>query len=149
MRPKRSKRPGQVQGGRHGVPAEAGRLDAARRRPAAGPARAVRSGAQDGDVEALLELHVAGRPYSAQEVEVGGAAAQEDVLAVVDLEAVMGERPCEAAQPGPLLQQRDLRSGVRTGEGGRDPGQPAADDDDMGPAAGAPVRGTPGPQPGP
>ncbi len=67
-------RPGQVQGGRHRVPAQTGRFGAGRRPPAPGPCRAVPAGPEHGDVEAVLELHVAGRAYSAQEVEVGGAA---------------------------------------------------------------------------
>jgi hypothetical protein len=51
----------------------------------------------------VLDLYVAGRPYAVQEVEVGSAAAQEDVLAVVDLKAIVGEGPGEPAQPGALL----------------------------------------------
>ena len=55
--------------------------------------------AEDGDVEAALQRQQVLDAEPAQEAEVGGAAAQSDVLAVVELEAVALEGEGRAAEP--------------------------------------------------
>ena len=88
--------------------------------PRAGPARRSRgcSGSRSVDAEA------------AQEAEVGGAAAQRDVLAVVEPEPVALERERRAAEPRARLVERHRRARVGALDRGREPGQPAADDRD-------------------
>ena len=71
-------------------------------------------------------------PIRSRKLQIGGAAAQEDVLAVVHHQPVVRERPGEAAEPAPLLEQGDLRAGVGTCQGSRDAGQATSDDDQAG-----------------
>ena len=60
-------------------------------------------------------------PSRLQEVAVGRAAAQEDVLAVVDVELAVferaGERVRGAAESGPRFEQRDRPAGVGSSDG--------------------------------
>jgi len=69
-------------------------------------------------------------PELAEQAAVRRAAAEVDVLAGVDDQAVPVERAGRAAEPGPGLEQRDR--GARFGErdSGGDPGQSAADHHD-------------------
>jgi hypothetical protein len=86
----------------------------------------------------MLEHDVVGHSEPSEQAEVLGEAAQEDVLAVVQPEAVALDRERRAAESRARLEQRDLRAAVRELEGGRDPGQPAADDRRL--QAAAPMR---------
>ena len=82
---------------------------------------------QDGHVEPVLQRGVPGHAEPVQQAAVGRAAAEEDVLAGVDGQAVPAERAGRAAQPRPGLEQGDV--GARLGERDRcgDPGQSPAD----------------------
>src|SRR6185312_8498073 len=75
----------------------------------------------------LLQRGVPGHAEPVQQTAVGRAAAEEDVLAGVDGQAVPAERAGRAAQPRPGLEQGDV--GARLGERDRggDPGQSPAD----------------------
>src|SRR5580658_5802876 len=94
-----------------------------------GPAEpgAAPAGSQYGDVEAALEWGVVGHAELVEQAAVRGAAAEVDVLPGVDGQGVAGEGAGRAPQPGPGLEQGDLRA--RLGERDRrgDPGQAAAD----------------------
>ena len=87
-------------------------------------------------VEAALERGVAQRAQQPQQADVGGAAPEEDVLAVVDLAAGVGvgEAVGLAAEERPALDQRHL--GAQAGALHRrgDPGEAAAADDESWPA---------------
>ena len=108
------KRGRQMQGGLQAVAAEL-------------PTGAVRG--QHRDREPLLQHRVALHAEPAQQRPVVGAAAQEDVLAVVHLEVAALERVGGAAEPRAHLQQRDPHAGICQVEGGRDAGQAAAHHD--------------------
>ena len=112
-----------------GVPAQGGQhMQGARQRgPAEPPAPRGRAGGQHAHVEAVLDRGVLGHAEPAEQVAVGGAAAQEDVLAGVDGQAVAAERAGRAAQPGPGLEQGDRRARLGERDRGGDPGQAAAD----------------------
>ena len=81
-----------------------------------------------GAIETILDAR------AAAEVEKAGAAAHCDVLAVVDPLAGVGidERAGPAAEPAGLLKQFDPQAAFHGGDGGGQPGQPAADDGDGG-----------------
>ena len=75
----------------------------------ADPRRApARIGAQDGDREPTLENRPVRRSKASEEPPVGGAAAQKDVLAVVEHEPVAFERPRRAPEARPRLEKRHL-----------------------------------------
>gem|GEM_PF-6389413 len=78
------------------------------------PRLAVSPRGEDGHVEAVLHGHVPGHAELVQQAAVGRAAAQEDVLAGVDGQAVPAERAGRPAQPRPGLEQGDV--GARLGE---------------------------------
>ncbi len=67
-----------------------------------------------------------------EEPPVGGAAAQIDVLTVVDRQLAAPEGEGEAAEPGPPFQQGHVKPGVGQAQGRGDAGEPAADDDRAG-----------------
>ena len=72
-------------------------------------------------------------PRDAEPVEqpaVGGAAAQEDVLAGVDVAPLRGGRSRSARRGGTALEQHDRVPGVRSPQRGGEAGEPAADDGD-------------------
>ena len=99
-----------------------------------GPGSAVRrsrprpgSGGEHGDVEPVLERGVGGHAELVQQAAVGGAAAEVDVLAGVDDQAVAGEGAGRPAEPGPGLEQGDRRARLGERDRGGDPGQAAAD----------------------
>ncbi len=83
-------------------------------------------------VEPPLKRGVPQGAQKAQQPDVGRAAAEEDVLAVVDLAA--GVRVAEAvrlaAQEGAALDQRDLGPEGRALDRGGDPGEPPAAHDE-------------------
>ena len=85
------------------------------------------SGGQHGDVEPVLDGGMGGHAERVQQAAVGGAAAEVDVLAGVDDEAVAGEGAGRPAQPGPGLEQRDRRARLGERDRGGDAGQAAAD----------------------
>ena len=88
-------------------------------------------GASDRHRRGVLEHARVGRAEPVEERAVGGAAAQEHVLAVVDAEPVALERVGGAAEPRARLEQRDLGAGVGAASSAAVmPGQPAADDHD-------------------
>lgn len=87
---------------------------------------------EDGHVEAVLDGCEPGGVDPVEEPAVGGAAAQVDVLAVVDREVATAEGEGEAAEPGPAFEEGDADSGLGEPERGGDPGEPAADDDGVG-----------------
>src|SRR5512135_3298840 len=82
---------------------------------------------QDGHVETVLHGRVPGHAELVQQAAVGRAAAEEDVLAGVDGEAVPAERAGGAAEARARLEQRDV--GARLGERDRggDAGEPSPD----------------------
>src|SRR5262249_40585699 len=83
-----------------------------------------------------------------QQLPVAGAAAQEHVLAGVDLQVAAGERAGRAAQPGPGLEQGDADARLAQGDRRGDAGQPAADHHDAAGGHGRPparVSSTGGP----
>ena len=96
---------------------------------------------QDGHVEPVLQRGVPGHAEPVQQAAVGRAAAEEDVLAGVDGQAVPAERAGRAAQPGPGLEQGDV--GARLGERDRggDAGQPPADHRDLDNSSDPPRQG--------
>ncbi len=120
------------------------------------PGPAVR--AEHGDVEAVLQVHRRGHPEPGDQLTVGGAAAEEHVLAVVDHQPAPGEGAGRTPQPGPGLQQRDPVARLAQGDRGRDPGQAAADHHQVAAAArtgltgrrcrGRAAAGAAGPAPG-
>src|ERR1700751_192589 len=85
------------------------------------------AGGQDGHVEPLLQRGVPGHAELGQQAAVGRAAAEEDVLAGVDGQAVPAERTGRAAEPWPGLEQRDVRARLGERDGSADSGQPPAD----------------------
>ncbi|GGV06430.1 hypothetical protein GCM10010275_53030 [Streptomyces litmocidini] len=100
---------------------------------------------EDGDVEAVLEGGEAGAADPVEEPAVGGAAAQVDVLAVVDGQVAPAEGEGEAAEPGPAFEQRDADAALGEPERGGDTGEPTPDDDGPGlraPAGAGGRRGT-------
>src|SRR5579862_9548986 len=112
----------------------------ARQRGPAEPSAALARG-EHGDVEAALDRGVVGHAELVEQAAVGAAAAEVDVLARVDGEGVAGEGAGRTAQPGPGLEQGNLRA--RLGERDRrgDPGQAAADYHDSAGAGGAGLGG--------
>src|SRR5215813_9462892 len=70
-------------------------------------------------------------PEPVEQRPVGGAAGQVHVLAVVDGKLAAAERGGRPAEPGPGLQQRDRGAGLAQCDRRADPGQAAADDDDV------------------
>ena len=99
------------------------------------------AGRQHGHVEPRLQEHLLAGAEPIEKFEVGGAAAEEDVLAVVEGEAVPADRGREAPERRPALEQHDLGAAVRGRQRGGDPCQASPDDADPGPAHGcAPAR---------
>ena len=88
------------------------------------------SGGEHRDRQAPLEdrRRIAAQPR--EQRPVGGTAAQEDVLPVVEHHPVAFERIRRAPEPRANLDQRRLRARVRAGEGRRDAGQASAHDGD-------------------
>ncbi len=93
------------------------------------PAQAPAAAVEDGHVEAVLHGREGGAVDPVEEPAVRGAAAQVDVLAVVDGEAAALEGEGEAAEAGAALQEGDAQSRVGEGEGGGGAGEAPADDD--------------------
>src|SRR5690242_21423715 len=84
-------------------------MQGARQRGAAEPCLprlAIGSGGQDGHVEAVLHGRVPGHAELVQQATVGRAAAEEDVLAGVDGQAVPAERAGGAAEARARLEDR-------------------------------------------
>ena len=102
----------------------------------------VAGGAEDGDREPRLERRQLGRAEALEEAAVGRAAAQVDVLAVVERQAPALERPGRSAEAWPSLEQGHARPAVGAGDRRAEPGEAAADDDDVG---GADLPHTPAP----
>jgi hypothetical protein len=94
----------------------------------------------DRDVQPRLQVHAVADAEPVQQRQVGGAAAQEHVLAGVDGEVAAAERGGQPAQPRPALQQGDLAAGVGAAQRGADAGQPAADDGHPGAHGRLPAR---------
>ncbi len=84
---------------------------------------------QHGHVEAVLERGQVRAVDPVEEPAVAGAAAQVDVLAVVDGQVAALEGEGEAAEAGTALQEGDVESGVGEAEGRGGAGEAAADDD--------------------
>jgi len=78
------------------------------------------SRSEDGHVQAALVADALGCPQAAEEVDISGAAIEDDVLAVVDLDARvrLGKGVGLAAGEGALLQQCDVESAIRELAGG-------------------------------
>src|SRR5262249_8314757 len=93
----------------------------ARQAGAPGPGGAA-AGRRDGERQAIVKPRAILDAEPAQEAAVGVAAAQEDVLPVVDLEALVSSRPGGAAQADARLEERDARAGVGAGDGRAEPG---------------------------
>ena len=74
-----------------------------------------------------MEHRVLGCAEAVEQRTVCVAAAQEDVLAVIEHEATALERVRGTAEAGTNLEQRHLHAGVRQVERRRDSGEPAAD----------------------
>jgi hypothetical protein len=107
----------------------AGQVERGREIGAAQPG-ALAAGRQHGDREPGLQRDQIVAVDPTQQFPVGGAAAQEHVLAVVDHDPVAGERVRRAAEAAPRLEQSDGGAGRGAVEGRGDPGQAPAHDDD-------------------
>ncbi len=94
---------------------------------------------QDGYVEPVLQRSQRRALDAVEEPAVGGAAAQVDVLSVVDGQLAALEGEGQSAESRPALQQGDAHSGVGERERGGDTGEPAAHHDGV---ARAPVSAT-------
>ena len=81
--------------------------------------------AQHGNVQSPLERQQLLDADTPQEAEVGGAATQRDVLAVVELEPVPLEREGRTAEPRARLVERHRGSAVRAGDRRRETREPA------------------------
>jgi hypothetical protein len=86
---------------------------------------------QHGDVEPRLQRRRFARAEALEQREVVGTAAQEDVLPVVEAQAVAVERVGGAAEARTDLEQRHARAGVGAVQRGGDAGEAAADDCDV------------------
>ena len=86
---------------------------------------------EDGNVEPWRYVGVAQRSQLGEKVNIGRAATQEDVLAVINLMAGVGIRKGEspASQEGPLLHQRNRVAAISEVAGGGHSRQPTAYDD--------------------
>ena len=104
----------------------AGQLDGSGQVPAAQYVRAL-AGSQNGDLESLLKRDELGAAEPLQQRPVGGAAAQEHMLAVVHLQPVALEGVGRAPEPAPHLDERDRCAGLGAVERRGDPGEPAPD----------------------
>src|SRR5262249_41025261 len=80
------------------------------------------------DVEAVLQVHTAGQAHPPSKADELRAAAEEDVLAVVDLHAAQRERGGAAAEQATSLEQLDRQAGALEVHSGGQPGEPAAYD---------------------
>ena len=89
------------------------------------------AGRDDRELEAVLQHHGVRGADPFEEPPVGGAAAQEDVLAVVERQPMSAERPGRSAEPGLALEQRHVGALVDERQRGAQSGQPAADDNDV------------------
>ncbi len=99
-------------------------------RGAAQPAEPGSAGAghvQDGDVQPVLERGQRGAVDAVEEPAVGGAAAQIDVLAVVDGQGAALEGEGEAAQSWAAFDESDAHARVGELKRRGDTGQSAAD----------------------
>ena len=87
--------------------------------------------AEYGDVQVRRDMGVVEDSQLLQEADIGRAAAQEDVLAVIYLPARVGIRKGERppAKEGTLLHEDNRVAAVSQVAGGRHPRQPAADND--------------------
>ena len=92
--------------------------------PALGPRHV-----EHGHVEPVLQRRQRRALDAVEEPAVGGAAAQVDVLAVVDGQFAALEGEGEPAEARPAFEQGDAHSGVGERERGGDTGEPAADHD--------------------
>ena len=99
---------------------------------AAQPGLSGQAGRPDRNVEPVLQRHLVRDTEPVQQRLVGRAAAQEHVLAVVDVEITAPKRVGQTAELRPSLVERDLRAGVRHAQRRGDAGQAAADDRDAG-----------------
>lgn len=100
--------------------------------PADAPARR-----DHGDRQATLQLGQLRRVDALEEAPVLGAAAQEDVLAVVHPDVLPADRERRAAEPRPSLEQRHVGARVRALERGCDSRQSPSDYGDFHGAAAA------------
>jgi hypothetical protein len=87
------------------------------------------AGADERDREPVLEHDVARDADAGEEVAVGGAAAEEDVLAVVEPEPVTLDREGRAAEPRAGFEERHLRPALGALERSGEAGEPASDHD--------------------
>ena len=86
--------------------------------------------AQHGDAQPRLDRDEVLGAEPGEEAAIRGAAAQEDVLAVVDPVVLAADRERRAAEARARFVQRDGRAGVGELERGGDAREPAADDGD-------------------
>ncbi len=99
-----------------------------RRQVAAGELRAAPTRGEHRDAQSRLQGDELGRVEPIQQARVRGAAAQEHVLAVVEVQAVAGERVDGAAEAPARLEQDDLAPRLGALQRGGDPRQSASHD---------------------
>ena len=122
------------------VPQERGGQVQGGGRPGAGDGRPPTPGSKHGEVEAGLEVDLVAGADATEEVPVGGATAQKDVLAVVEPHPIALEGPGETAELGPSLHEDHLESALGTLERGCHPRQATTDDDHPARHGRAPAR---------
>ncbi len=83
--------------------------------------------AADLDRHPWLQVYLVAHAEPVQKRQVGGAAPQEDVLAVVDVELAPPEGVGEPAQPRPRLEQQHVVTGVGAPQRRGDPRQASPD----------------------
>ncbi len=97
------------------------------------------AGSEDRELQAVLQAHRAGGADAVEERAVRGAAAQEDVLAVVEPQAPPPERPGGTTEAAAALEERHGCALVGEREGRAQPGEAAAHHDDAVAAHGEPT----------
>ena len=97
-----------------------------RRQPIAPQRRGGGARLEHRDLQAALQRHALLAAQPGEQIPVGGAAAQEHVLPVVQQQPIALERVRRSSEPASHLHERHLRARIRAVEGGRDPCKAAA-----------------------
>ena len=115
-------------------------MERRRKTVAAQPRRTAQSGPDDPDVEAVLQRDVLLDAKAFEQTAVRGAAPEEHVLAVVDVQPTPQVGRGEPAETPARLEEDDLVTRVEAVHRRRDTGQPATDDSDPRAHAALPAR---------
>ena len=84
-------------------------------------------GGKDRDVEPRLQVNLVTRPDAVDKAPVGRATTKENMLAVVEREAVAADRGGEPSKDGTSLENNNFGSAVSGGQGCRNAGKAATD----------------------